>query len=201
MHKSKFNPFDRLRTRIHNSQLRAGVTPTQSGFTLVEMLAVIVIFIVVGAIAMTILVTSFRTSTKTDTITAVQQNGNYALSQMAKTIRNARGLVSPFPCTGQVTTDTVSILTSDNQQVTYTCVPQGATPATIASNGASLINTNIVTVASCAFTCSQISNSDLPFIRINFSLQQQSGSSFAEQTASKSAVSFQTSVVIRNINR
>src|SRR5260221_240482 len=84
---------------------------SEAGFTLVEMLAVVSIFVIVGAIAMSILVTSFRTSQKTDIITLVQQNGNYALSQVAKTLRNARGLVTPFPCVGSVSTNSVTVIT------------------------------------------------------------------------------------------
>ncbi len=166
------------------------------GFTLVEMLAVIAIFIVVGSIVFSILVTTFRTSHKTDIVTLVQNNGNYTLSQMAKTIRDARGLVTPFPCSPPVTANSISLLTPDNQQITYAC-----TSSTISSNGASLLDTSQVSLKSCSFTCSQESNSDLPVILINFSLQQSSSSTFAEQLASQSAVVFQTSIGIRNINR
>lgn len=171
----------------------------QKGFTLVEMLTVITLFVVIGTITMSILLTSFRTSSKTDIVTAIQNNGNYALTQMAKTLRNARGLVTPFPCTGGVTTSAITVLTPDDQQVTYSC--NYGSPASIASNGASLLDTSIVALVSCTFSCSQQSSSDLPTILINFSLQQQSTSSFAERIASASAVPFQTSVVLRNINR
>lgn len=169
---------------------------SEAGFTLIEMLAVVAIFVVVGAIAMSILVTSFRTSSKTDIVTLVQQNGSYALSQVAKTIRNARGLVSPFPCVGSVDTDTITVITPDNQQVTYACLND-----TIASNGASLLDTSTVSLVSCSFTCAQVSESDLPIITVAFSLKQQSSSTFAEQKATLTSVNFQTSVVIRNINR
>lgn len=171
------------------------------GFTLVEMLAVIAIFIVVGSITMAILISAFRTSRKTDTLTIVQQNGNYALSQMAKTLRNARGLLNPFPCVNTIVQSSVTVLTPDDQQVTFACIPISTTPATIASNGASLIDINSVTLASCSFTCTQNSKSDLPVIQIKFSLQQQASGIFAEQLASISAVPFQTSIGIRNINR
>jgi len=166
------------------------------GFTLVEMLAVVAIFVIVGSITMSILVTSFRTSHKTDIITLVQQNGNYALSQVAKTLRNARGLVDPFPCVGQVTASSVTVITPDDQQVTYAC-----SGGTIASNGASLIDTSTISMPSCTFTCLQTSKSDLPIITVDFSLKQQSSSTLAEQKASLTTVDFQTSVVIRNINR
>lgn len=174
------------------------------GFTLVEMLAAIIIFIVVGSVVVGILTSSFRTSHKTDVVTVIQQNGNYALSQMSKTLRNARGIVSPFPCVAvnPTPTSSITIITSDNQQVTYTCVDNPSpTPDNIASNGANLLDTSTVSLSSCSFSCTQQSPSDLPYLTINFSLTQQSSSTFAEQIASKSAVPFQTSIVIRNINR
>src|SRR5512146_1688361 len=127
-----------------------------AGFTLVEMLTVVAIFVVIGGVVNNILVTSFRTSGKTDIVTEVQNNGNYALSQMAKTIRDARGLVSPFPCTPSVVASSITVTTPDNQQVTYAC---GST--TIASNGASLFDTTKVKLSTCSFTCTQESSSDL----------------------------------------
>ncbi|HYK08859.1 MAG TPA: type II secretion system protein [Candidatus Eisenbacteria bacterium] len=169
---------------------------SKAGFTLVEMLAVVSIFVVVGGIAMTILVTSFRTGHKTDIVTLAQQNGNYALSQMSKTLRNARGIVSPFPCVTPVNTSTVTVVTPDNQQVTYACLSN-----TIASNGASLLDVNTVNLVSCSFVCSQFSKSDLPVITVSFTLKEQSNSGLAEQKVSSNTVGFQTSVVIRNINR
>lgn len=170
-----------------------------SGFTLVEMLTVIVLFVVIASIAMSILFASFRTAHKTDIVTLTQQNGNYAISQIAKTLRNARGLLSPFPCVPSVVANSITVITSDNQQVSYVC--NALQPPTIASNGASLLDTNVVSLVGCSFTCSQASKSDLPVILVNFSLQQQTSSTFAEQLASISAVPFQTSVVIRNITR
>lgn len=166
------------------------------GFTLIEMLAVVAIFIVIGGIATSILVSSFQTAHKTDIVTAVQNNGNYTISQMAKTIRDARGLITPFPCSPPVVSDTITVTTPDDQQVTYAC-----NGTTIASNGASMFDTSQVVLKDCSFTCSQDSRSDLPIILINFSLQQATSSKFSEQIASQSAVVFQTSVGIRNINR
>lgn len=169
---------------------------SEGGFTLVEMLAVMIIFIAIGTIIVAILTTTFRTSQKTDVLTTVRQNGNYAISQMAKTIRDARALVDPFPCSPAVTQNSLTITTPDDQQVVYSCSNN-----TISSNSASLIDSSAVSVSSCSFTCSQESDSDLPLITISLGLQQKSASTFAEQKASASAIPFQTSIVLRNINR
>ena len=175
----------------------------QKGFTLVEMLAVVVVFIVIGSIMLSILITSFRTSHKTDTISLVRENGNYALTQMAKTIRDARGLVTPFPCVTPAVVSTITILTPDHDQVTYDCTaPPSPTPATIASNSATILDTTAVSVSSCSFTCTQESKSELPIITINFSLRQPGATpsgAFGEQSISD--IPFRTSVVMRNITR
>ena len=173
---------------------------SENGFTLIEMLSVMVIFVVIGSILLTILVTSLRTSHKTDTLTLVRENGNYVLTQMAKTIRDSRGLISPFPCVPSVTVDTISVLTPDQDVVTFACTtPPNPTPATISSNSASLLDTGNVTMTDCSFTCTQRTSSDLPIIQINFSLKQQSTSTAAENTTT--IIPFQTSIVMRNIVR
>lgn len=175
-------------------------SPASRGFTLVEMLAVIIVFIIIGSIMLSILVTTFRTSQKTDTLSQVRENGNYVITQMAKSIRDATGLVAPFPCVTPATVSAMTILTPDHDQITYDCtIPPSPTPATIASNSASILDTSSVALNTCSFTCMQDSASELPIIQINFSLKQQSTSTFAEKIVAP--VSFQTSVVMRNIIR
>lgn len=175
----------------------------EAGFTLVEMLAVIIVFIIIGSIMLSILITSFRTSHKTDTLSLVRENGNYAITQMAKTIRDARGLVSPFPCVTPAIVSSITVLTPDHDQVTYDCTaPPSPTPATIASNSATILDTSAVAVGSCSFTCTQASKSELPIITINFALHQPGATpsgAFGEQSISD--LSFRTSVVMRNITR
>lgn len=176
---------------------QSSIINSQLGFTLVEMLAVMVVFLAVGSIVVGILVATLRTSNKTDVLTLVKQNGNYALSQIAKTIRDARGLTSPYPCypTPQVS-QSITVVDPGDNQIIYSCQNN-----TIASNSASLLDTSTVKTLTCSFTCTQQSTGGLPFITVAFSLVQQNTSSFIEQQASISGVPFQTSIVIRNINR
>lgn len=177
---------------------------SQDGFTLVEMLAAMVAFVVVGGIVTAIIITTFRTTNKTNTLTIVRQNGNYALYQMAKTIRNARVLESPFPCanTSPTPVSSITIKNVDGTNITYSCniTP---TPATISSNGASLLDTTVVSLNTnmCKFSCIQTSPTDLPIVTIQFGLSQITSSKFGDQTASTTAIPFQTSVVVRNMTR
>ncbi|MGH7245712.1 MAG: PilW family protein [Candidatus Levyibacteriota bacterium] len=174
----------------------------QKGFTLVEMLAVMVVLVVIGGIIAAILVSSLRGNNKTNSIHLVQENGNYALSQMTKMIHNARVLDSPYPCGSLVSptqTNQIVLTNPDNTSTTLSC-----SNGIIASNGASLLDaTNISLTSSCdtLFTCTQDSSSNLPVITIDFYLQKATTSNFVEQTASASAIEFKTSVDLRNIVR
>ncbi|HEX8965765.1 MAG TPA: prepilin-type N-terminal cleavage/methylation domain-containing protein [Patescibacteria group bacterium] len=184
----------------------------QAGFTIIEMLTVMFVFAVVSAIAGAILVTSLRTSTKTNALANVRNNGTYVISQMTKTIRFARTLTVPYPCIYvsptpfPIATSSMTIINADGGQITYACNGPSDTPAnTITSNGASLMDTSTVGIATgkCSFTCSQSTTSDYPLIGINFSLNAVSpaGNKFQEQLASGSAIQFTTSVLMRNIDR
>lgn len=174
-------------------------TTQQKGFTLVEMLAVMIVFVVIGSFVTAILITSLRGNNKTNTITAVRQNGNYALSQMAKTVRNARYLVSPASCgtiSAPTVTQTLQLKDPDGNVITYDC----SSGTNITSNSANLLDTTAVSLASCKFTCGQDRLIDQPEIGISFSLKQVNASTqFADLTASASAIEFSTSVVLRNI--
>jgi prepilin-type N-terminal cleavage/methylation domain-containing protein len=185
----------------------------EKGFTLVELLAVILVFSVVSAIAAAILVSSLRTATKTNVINLVKQNGDFAVSQLAKSIRDARSLRFPFPCVQVVPTpfpipiSSLTITDTYGNQIVYSCNgPLDNPPNTIASQGASftpdsLLDTTAVSLSSCTFTCAKQSASDYPVIGIQFSLVQKSTSSLAEQIASKTPVLFNTSILMRNLNR
>ena len=62
---------------------------SKKGFTLVEVLVVMVIVLVVGSIIIGVLFAAARKSNKASSLDVVKRNGNYAIEQMAKTIRYA----------------------------------------------------------------------------------------------------------------
>ncbi len=176
----------------------------QKGFTLIELLTVMSIMIVVGIVITAILASILRGTNKTTTVSAVKQNGDYAISQMSKMIRNAASLDSG--CSSQPTPtpmSSITITTVDGTQAVFDCNGTVGTPPqqTIASNSASLLDTSAVSLVSnsCSFLCTQRSASDAPFIQINFSLTSASTSQLVEQKVN--AIPFQTSVIVRNQNR
>lgn len=174
------------------------------GFTLVELLAVIFVFVAVGSIIAAIITSTLRGNNKTNVVNSTTINGNYAITQIAKSIRGATTLLVPYPCgnlSSPTSTSSVSLRFPDGSVSVYSCLDTNNKPS-ITSNSAALIDTNTVSVAKCNFTCAQANSSDSPIIGIDFSLKSNTTSNFVEQQASlSSGIEFQTSVVARNIIR
>ena len=208
-----------------NSQLS-----TPKGFTLIELLVVIAVLVFVGVFIGAILFSSLRGTNKTNTLTVVRQNGSFAVSQVTKTLRNAKSFegVSIDGSLNSYTTDCTQIIppspaptpvpvkyyylkiTSFDSGVTiFSCSGNpgdSENPLTLSSNSASLLDTTAVSIPdsnSCYFTCSQSTISDFPAIGINFFLREfvPIGALLPEKTASAAAIPFQTSVLMRNIGR
>lgn len=179
------------------------------GFTLIELLVVIVVVVGIGAIVSAILFSSFRGATKTNTITVVRQNGNYAISQMAKTIRGAKrlngmstdGTTFTTSCQESLSYPYLRVTELVGSQVTFSCPGSFScsNQSSIQAGNSSLIDTTAVCITSCSFTCSRPSPSDFPTIGIRFSLTQKSPSILVERTAPP--IQFQTSVTMRNVPR
>ena len=175
----------------------------EEGFTIVELLAVVFVFVIIGSLIVAILGATLRGNNKTNALNLVQSNGDYAITEIAKSVRNATTLLSPFPC-GPVdiptATSAVQLAFPDGTITTYSCMDTNGNPS-ITSNSAALIDTTSVSVAQCSFTCGQDTQSSYPIIGIDFFLQAKNANTFVETKASASAIEFQTSVVIRNLIR
>ena len=157
-----------------------------------------------------ILFSSLRATNKTNTITTVRQNGNYALSQITKMIKNAKSFegvrVSPTPppapapefnssCSDTAAYNVLRITTFDSSlpEVIFIC-----NTGNLLFNGVSLVDTSAVKVDSCSFKCFQSSPSDFPTIEVDFNLSQAAANPVFEKKAS---IEFRTSVTMRNLNR
>lgn len=164
-----------------------------------------------GTIIAGILVVTLRTSSKAASITTVRQNGEYALSQMTKMIRFAKNYQGVRADGQEAFTSDCSLSSPDikytevkltgfdDQETILSCTKED--PPTIASNGATLINTEEVSIVtnesgiSCWFACTQGTPADQPKIDINFSLQKKSSEDVVD---TQTRVNFHTSVVPRN---
>ena len=192
---------------------------SNKGYTLVELLAVIVVMIVVGVIISSILVSSLRGGNKTSTVNEVRDNGNTAMTRMARAIEFAKrfegvsevNLDGPFrsdclpeevgpltPTPTPVHYKHIKIRAFDEGETTLSCLNStiastsatGATMALISESGISAPD------SSCYFTCNQAFISQPPTIGINFTLSKGASSLFFEQ---KFSTDFHTSVVMRNL--
>lgn len=166
-----------------------------SGFTLIEVLVVLGVFVVISTVIVSILFVSLRGSKKSDVLVTTRENGYSALSKMARVIRYAKSIDLPASCvpsSGSV--NSITITGSDDNQIVFAC--PASSSGGISSNSASLVDTSSVSVSSCSFTCSQPTSADPPTVMISFTLAAQGGNS-AESIAS---VPFETSVTLRNFN-
>jgi len=185
------------------------------GFTLVEMLASVIVLVAIGAIVTGMISSSLRGVNKTGTIENIRQNGNYVLNQISKDIAYAQSLdgtntgfntyTDPnnairhyTSCPPSPPAFTKIIVRSANNILTeYNC--GGSTPSDsvlTTNNGTSLIDAVSVSLMNCSFSCTQAS-SGVPIIGISFTLGPSNLKSLPENNA-QSSITFKTSVTMRN---
>jgi type II secretory pathway pseudopilin PulG len=179
---------------------------SEKGYTLVELLTVIVVMVVIGLIITTIIVSSLRGGSKTNAINEVRDAGNTAITRMSRAIEFSEGFVkvsSDSAIFADCLTSTigngsphfksVTIKAFDGGEITYSCESDK-----IASNSVVLVDDTKISApsTSCYFTCSQAYLSQPPTIGINFVLIKGVDALFFEQ---KHMLDFHTSVVMRNL--
>jgi prepilin-type N-terminal cleavage/methylation domain-containing protein len=188
----------------------------KKGFTLIELLASIAVIVVIGSVIAGIITSSLRGSNKTNTIEAIRQNGNYALSQISKNIEYAQvfnGLsrngtnydtscqfsIAPTPTPVITPYNFIKITGLNNNIIEYKC-DTSASPVvfTVNNNGNenAIIDTNSVNLTSCSITCTQTNETDVPIIGIGFTLGPKKQNGLVEN--STPPITFQTSVTMRN---
>ncbi len=168
------------------------------GFTLIELLVSSAIFIVIGTVIVAILSVTFNVSQKAELTLLLRSDGSATLSQMVNTIKFAKYLNDPGDCTTPITQNSITVTSAfDGGQTTLSC-PSDTSP-TIASNGASLIDTNAVGIQNCSITCSQNTINDPPTFTIHFDLTATADRGI--QQATPLLIPFQTAVTMRNYMR
>jgi len=186
---------------VHSSQ----IIVNQKGFTLVEIMVVVVIFGIMGIVASNSLFSLLRGASKTEILKEVKQNGDYTLSVMEFKIRNAKEvLTTTYACTGTQQTG-IEILNPDDSKTVYSCAAFGfplvnrlqevyTTPAGVVQT-AKYLTTTKVTVANCnaVFSCTS-AVSGIESVNIRFTLNQVGGTS-PEDSATET---FATQVNLRN---
>lgn len=182
------------------------------GFTLVELLASIIVLVAIGSVIAGIISSSLRGTNKTNTLENIRQNGNYALNQISKDIEYAQvfgGLSTdgdiyvtscpfsvaptPTPVTTPYTFIKVTPLNSD--AVVYSCAS-----STINANDTPLVDMDLIKLTSCEITCTQAKSTDVPIIGISFTLESNKRTGGLAENSTP-PITFSTSITIRNYQR
>lgn len=164
----------------------------ETGFTLVELLVVISVLGIMAVMALQIFLSLIRSSTKTEVLGRVKQNGDYALSVMERMIRNSREIL-------ECDTDHILIKNPDGRESNFRFC--GDPDFLIASESGDLecgevrLTSDQVRLASGAFSCTAGGEFQPDVVGISFTLSQSEETTRAEETVS---LGFQGSVTTRN---
>jgi prepilin-type N-terminal cleavage/methylation domain-containing protein len=178
------------------------------GFTLVELLVVVAVIGSITAFVLGVVTSTLRGTNKTNTINRVRENGNYAISHIARTIKYAKlidgasidgnppwecQLMPSSPLTPTPTPihyKSVKTTAFDGTETRFSCNDTGDFPAgTIAVNfNDSLIDSSSIALPTpiptfCYFTCVRERIIDSPSIGLNFTLTSKTTSSLVETQA------------------
>jgi type II secretory pathway pseudopilin PulG len=167
------------------------------GFSLIEIMVGITIVIAASTIVLSIIISSFRISSKTTSTSVIRQNGNYALSQATRKLQFADSFISAT-CGGiPVTSCPASGVACTRVDFMYNSLPSSV--ACLGNDfrigGSTSMDTSKITGTSCSLICSQ-SSGEAPVIGINFGLAIGNAATAVER---KSAIDFSTSVKMRNL--
>lgn len=116
------------------------------GFSLVEMLVVVLVFSILAVVVTKSLTTSLRTSTKSESIGHVRENVEYAMSVIERSLRSAKGI----DCGGSSATK-LQYLTSSGTFAYFECSGVNIYYFYNPPLFYNLINTNEVRITSCQF--------------------------------------------------
>lgn len=157
------------------------------GYSLVEMLVVLVLFSVLAVIATQTLFLSIRGTKKSGNVILVRNNVDHAIGVMERHLRNAKVWQSCEAATGIITyTDA-----DDLSDQTFNCA--GPSFDYIASGSARLTSDEVSVV--CTLDCSEFETGRPPSLKINVS-----GTEAAAVGVEGSTIEIQTQIYLRNYN-
>lgn len=192
-----------------------------AGYTLVELLSVMMILVILTSVITGILFSITRGSRKTQITSDVSQQGQYAMSIISNTIINSLGLFSatdysgnpPYTGSSLNCSKTLAdippgvkgvkmkelVLNDFEAGTTHSLSCDAGPPQTIQRDSLSLIDTDKLEIiygnSTCYFMCTQPDSFTPPQIEIYFELKQVGTVNFIEQ---QSVAQMKSSVTLRN---
>lgn len=160
-----------------------------SGFTLIELLVVMSVLSILGTVALSIFFSVLRGANKTNKISLIRQNGNYALNQVTRLIRSGESVTSCAPNMSSLTVNQI-----DGSSNTFACT-SGEFTNEVGGVKNQLIDKQNLTVSSCSFSCALDSTTGIPTVKFVYVVSQKSSTQLAENIAS---VTFAGSAQLRN---
>lgn len=143
--------------------MRKFVFHKNAGFTLVELLAVVVITAVISVVAVSVFVNSQVRGNKARTVSEVRQQGVTIVDQVDFVIRGSTGIAPGTPC--DVGMDELSLQSGDG-----TINVVGLSDSRLVLNGSPLSSSNVI-VQDVSFSCQQASGQTGALISYQFLIQ------------------------------
>jgi len=136
---------------------------SNSGFTLIELLVIATIGVLITIGAINLFFSTILAGGKSTALNEVKQNGDYAITQIERVIRNAKS-INPATCPGNSleleATDGSSVVISNNsKQITI-------------KNEAVTSGNNFLVTADISFVCHYSSGTGPPLVEFSFTLQK-----------------------------
>lgn len=156
----------------------------RGGFTLIELMIAMAIFALFSVTLVGILLATIRGSNKAQLIQVLHQEGDYALTNMARVIRQGKSAVCD--------SDQITVENDDGSSVIFSQIANESVNK-IASNSSQFLTGTSGTVSNLAFTC-YVNESGQITVTLGFTLAAASGS----QVQEKFTQDFATSVSLRN---
>ena len=130
------------------------------GFSLVEMLVVMMVFSILAIVTTQTMIATLRSSKKSESVLVVKQNIDFAQSTMERLLRNAQQISNCLPAGG----DTITYTDENGSTGQFRCVTSGS-DRYIASGSAStvrLTSTDVRVTCGTVFKCPAPPNPNVP---------------------------------------
>lgn len=158
----------------------------QSGYSLLEVLVVLVIFSLLAIISSTAILLAIRGARKSDASARVRENVDFTVATMERQIRNASSITS-------CSTNSIVFDDSTFNPASFSCVNIGQADGYVASGSANTrMTASEITITGCQFSCSDAQGTNPPAVNIDITAKDKNTTG-----AESASFSISTQVVLR----